>query len=254
MRKPFFLCHLYSHDMNIYGDRGNVISLAKRLEWRGFDVVIETINIGDRIDPLRCDLVFAGGGQDDQQHVVALDLRSWNGAVLHDLAEQNVPMLLVCGTYQLFGHWFRTGDGREIRGIGLLDVHTMAGQRRLIGDTLVESTITGVPRTLVGFENHSGQTFLGPGCRPLGRVLLGGGNNGQDGYEGAVYRMVHGTYLHGPILPKNPWLTDYLLGAALSRIGIDEPLASLEDRWEDQAHTSIVQRVRRRGRRASGVV
>ena len=240
--------------MNIYGDRGNVIALTRRLEWRGFEVIVETINIGDRIDPRRCDLVFAGGGQDDQQYVVAEDLRANNGNILRDLAEDNVPMLLVCGTYQLFGHWFRTGDGREIRGIGILDAHTIAGRRRLIGDTLVESSISGTPRSLVGFENHSGQTFLGPGCRPLGEVQLGGGNNGQDGHEGAVYRQVHGTYLHGPVLPKNPWLTDYLLSAALARHGHTEPLEVLENRWETEAHSAIIERVMRRGRRASGVV
>ncbi len=254
MRRPFYLSHLYSHDMNIYGDRGNVIALTKRLQWRGFEVIVEEINIGDRLDPRRCDLVFAGGGQDDQQHVVAEELRLWNGAILRDLADSGVPMLLVCGTYQLFGHWFRTGDGREIEGIGLLDLHTIAGKRRLIGDSLVDSTIGDGSRTLVGFENHSGQTFLGPKCAPLGKVLVGGGNNGQDGREGAVYRNVHGTYLHGPILPKNPWFTDYLLGAALARQGMNEPLDPLDDRWEMRAHSTIVDRVRRRGRRASGVV
>jgi CobQ-like glutamine amidotransferase family enzyme len=163
-------------------------------------------------------------------------------------------MLLVCGTYQLFGHYFRTGDGGEIAGIGLLDMHTVAGRRRMIGDQVVTCPVEdGTTRELVGFENHSGQTFLGAGCRPLGRVKTGG-NNGQDGGEGAVYRQVHATYLHGPVLPKNPWLGDRLIGAALRRRGAREPLAPLDDSVEAEAHRRIAERVARRGRRASGVV
>src|SRR5207245_415372 len=133
--------------------------------------------------------------------------------VLRDLAEDGLPMLLVCGTYQLFGHYFRTGGGGEIEGIGLLDLHTVAGPRRMIGDQVVTCPLEdGTTRTLVGFENHSGLTYLGTGCRPLGQVGSGG-NNGRDGQEGAVYRQVHGTYLHGPVLPKNPWLADRLIAA-----------------------------------------
>jgi CobQ-like glutamine amidotransferase family enzyme len=248
------LWHLYPSDMNIYGDRGNVIALAQRARWRGIDVELHSCDVGDRIDADHCDLVFAGGGQDDQQFVVARDLAGPNGAALRELAETDAPMLLVCGTYQLFGHYFRTGSGDEIRGIGLLDLHTVAGARRMIGDQVALCPLEdGTTHELVGFENHSGQTFLGPGCRPLGRVKIGG-NNGQDRGEGAVYRRVHGTYLHGPVLPKNPWLADRLIESALRRRGERGPLAPLDDRAEVEAHDRIVERVGKQGRRASGVV
>jgi CobQ-like glutamine amidotransferase family enzyme len=248
------LWHLYPQDMNIYGDRGNVIALAQRARWRGIEVELHACDVGDRIDAERCDLVFAGGGQDDQQFAVARDLAGPNGAALREIAEADVPMLLVCGTYQLFGHYFKTGGGAEIKGIGVLDLHTVAGRRRMIGDQVVTCRLDeDRARTLVGFENHSGQTYLGGGCRPLGRVGSGG-NNGGDGQEGAVYRQVHGTYLHGPVLPKNPWLADRLIAAALRRRGAAEPLPPLDDRAEEAAHQRIVERVARQGRRASGVV
>jgi len=247
------LWHLYPQDMNIYGDRGNVIALAERARWRGIEVELHACDVGDRLDAERCDLIFAGGGQDAQQFAVADDLRGAKAAALRELAEDDAPMLLVCGTYQLFGHYFRTGEG-EIEGIGLLDLHTVSGRRRMIGDQVVTCQLDdGPPRTLVGFENHSGQTFLGAGCQPLGRVR-GGGNNGQDDGEGALYRQVHGTYLHGPLLPKNPWLADRLLAAALRRRGHREPLAPLDDAAEEAAHRHIVERIARQGRRASGVV
>jgi CobQ-like glutamine amidotransferase family enzyme len=249
--------HLYPQDMNIYGDRGNVIALQRRARWRGIDAVVRSADVGEPIEPEAVDLVFAGGGQDDQQVAVARDLQGRKGEQLRELAEDDAPMLLVCGTYQLFGHYFRTGGGDELPGIGLLDLHTVAGRRRLIGDALVEAEVElpdGSPGTLVGFENHSGQTFLGPGCRRLGRVVVGGGNNGQDGGEGAVHRWVHGTYLHGPVLPKNPWLTDRLIEQALRRRGWRGELPRLDDREEVAAHRTVAERTRRGGRRDSGVV
>jgi hypothetical protein len=240
--------------MNIYGDRGNVISLTQRAAWRGIEVEVHGLDVGGRIDAERCDLVFAGGGQDDQQVGVARDLAGPNGQALRELAEDDVPMLLVCGTYQLFGHYFRPGGGAaELRGIGVLDMHTVAGPKRNIGDQVVECAVDGTTRTLVGFENHSGQTFLGTDLRPLGRVKSGG-NNGKDGGEGALDRQVHGTYLHGPVLPKNPWLTDRLIEAALRRKGHREPLPPLPSQEEEAAHRHIVERIARQGRRASGVV
>lgn len=247
------VCHLYPQDMNIYGDRGNVLTLVRRASWRGVDVEVRTVDVGERIPADDVDVLFAGGGQDNQQVAVARDLRGPNGDILRELAEQDAPMLLVCGTYQLFGHYFRTGEGQELPGIGLFDMHTRAGPRRMIGDTLVSAELDGAATTLVGFENHSGQTFLGSDCRPLGRVIVGGGNNGRDGGEGAVYRQVHGTYLHGPVLPKNPWLADRLIAAGLRRRGHAEPLAPLDDSIERTAHRMIADRIRRRGRRSSGV-
>ena len=246
--------------MNIYGDRGNVIALSERARWRGLDVEVVAPELGEPIDAEQVDLVFAGGGQDDHQINVSRDLAGRNGAVLRELADDEVPMLLVCGTYQLFGRYFRTGDGVELPGIGILDAHTVAGRRRMIGDALVEGELEEIgaagnaDRRLIGFENHSGQTFLGAGCRRLGRTLVGGGNNGRDGGEGAVYREVHGSYLHGPLLPKNPWLADHLIAAALRRRGHVEPLAPLEDSAEQWAREAMIDRLGRRGRRASGVV
>jgi CobQ-like glutamine amidotransferase family enzyme len=253
---PLRIWHLYSREMNIYGDRGNVIALTQRARWRGIEVEVRMPELGERIDAELVDLVFAGGGQDDHQVSVSKDLAGPNGRALRELAEDDTPMLLVCGTYQLFGHYFRTGAGDELAGIGLLDAHTVAGKRRMIGDTLIETELDGATpgRSLVGFENHSGQTFLGSGCRRLGRVAVGGGNNGRDGGEGAVYRQVHGTYLHGPILPKNPFLTDRLIAAALHRRGWRGELSPLDDSAEQWAHDAIVERIRGRGRRASGVV
>lgn len=250
---PIHIWHLYPEDMNIYGDRGNVIALMQRARWRGLEIELHELDVGGTLDPEHCDLVFGGGGQDDQQVGVARDLAGPNGAALRDLAEADVPMLLVCGTYQLFGHRFLTG-GDILPGIGLLDMETRAGSRRMIGDQVATCSFEGEPpRTLVGFENHSGQTFLGSGCRPLGRVREGG-NNGADGGEGALYREVHGTYLHGPLLPKNPWLADRLLAAALRYAGVEAPLAPLDDAAEEAAHQRIVSRTARQGRRGSGAV
>jgi len=242
------LWHLYPEEMNIYGDRGNVIALTRRLAWRGHEVLVRRLDVGGRLDSRDCHLVFGGGGQDDQQFAVMESLRA-NGDILRGLAADGVPMLLVCGLYQLFGHVFRTGDGRELAGIGALDLTTTAGRERMIGNVVVEAHVAGQSFTVVGFENHSGQTYLGKGVRPLGRVLRGGGNNGRDGGEGALDHHIVGTYLHGPILPKNPKLADLLLAWALQSVGVSEGLAPLDDRLEARAHDGIVERVM--GRRAS---
>jgi CobQ-like glutamine amidotransferase family enzyme len=235
------LWHLYPQDMNIYGDRGNVIALVERARWRGIEVELHGCDVGDRLDAEHCDLIFAGGGQDAQQFAVAGDLRGAKAATLRELAEDDAPMLLVCGTYQLFGHYFRTGEG-EIEGIGLLDLHTVAGRRRMIGDQVVTCQLDdGPPRTLVGFENHSGQTFLGAGCQPLGRVR-GGGNNGQDGTAGVIYKRAYGCYLHGSLLPKNPRLGDLLLSQALERRHGPVELPKLDDSLESLAHSSATER------------
>jgi CobQ-like glutamine amidotransferase family enzyme len=167
--------------MNIYGDRGNVIVLQQRARWRGINVEVHTADVGDPLDLDQVDLVFAGGGQDDQQIAVARDLQGRKGQQLRELAEDDAPMLLVCGTYQLFGRFFRTGTGNELPGIGVFDAHTVAGTRRLIGDALVETEIGLAPSTLVGFENHSGQTFLGSGCRRLGRTATMAGRERSTG-------------------------------------------------------------------------
>lgn len=238
MSRPLLtIVHLYPAEMNIYGDRGNVITLRRRLEWRDIDARVLEIGPGERLEPLDADIVFGGGGQDAGQVVVAEDLRSRSEG-LHAAAADGVVMLAICGTYQLLGHRFVTAEGEDLEGIGLFDLHTAAGEDRLIGNVVVESPFG----RLVGFENHGGRTHLAPGQDPLGRVLKGHGNNGKSGEEGALTGSVFGTYLHGPVLPKNPALADELIGRALlRRYGIGE-LTPLDDALEQQAATSAAAR------------
>ncbi|SRR5579884_276674 len=247
------ITHLYPELMNVYGDRGNILALARRCEWRGIEVREEAATLGDRLNPGALDLVFFGGGQDREQEVVAPDLQVTKAEALREAAEAGVTMLLVCGGYQLLGKFFRTHTGTEIPGVGVLDAWTIAGPRRLIGNVVVRCDWDPQRRTLVGFENHSGQTFLGPACQPLGSVLVGGGNNGTDGQEGAIYRNVFGCYLHGSLLPKNPWFADELLRRALARrYGPEVTLAPLDDRLEVQAHDAVARRARQLRRVRSG--
>jgi CobQ-like glutamine amidotransferase family enzyme len=248
------LGHLYPELMNTYGDRGNIIALARRSEWRGIRLHVEPLSLGDTIDPARYDLFFFGGGQDREQALVADDLRATKADALRAAVEDGAIVLAVCGGYQLLGREFRTGDGAGLEGIGVLDAWTIAGSQRFIGNCLVRCDFGDGDRLLVGFENHSGRTHLGPGCAPLGRVEIGAGNNGEDGTEGAVYRDVYGCYLHGSLLPKNPWFADHLLRRALTRrFGPEAPFAALDDRLENQAHHSVRERVQRVGRAALGV-
>jgi CobQ-like glutamine amidotransferase family enzyme len=248
------LGHLYPELMNTYGDRGNILALQRRAAWRGITLRVEGLSLGDRLDPQAYDLFFFGGGQDREQAVVAADLVARKGAGLREAVEAGAVVLAICGGYQLLGHEFRTASGEVLPGVGVLDVWTVAGDRRHIGNCVVRCTLTGEERLLVGFENHSGKTYLGPGCAPLGRVEIGAGNNGEDGTEGAVYRAAYGCYLHGSLLPKNPWFADHLLRQALvRRYGPEAPFPALDDRLEEQAQRSVLERVRRIGRAAIGV-
>ena len=216
--------------MNIYGDMGNIITFIKRLEWRGFRAQILPVEIGERVDWQSIDLVFGGGGQDSGQLVVGADLLK-RGPHLRELAEDGVPMLVICGLYQLFGREFITFSGKRIAGVEVFKASTQAGKARMIGNIVVKSTMG----ELVGFENHSGQTRLDSGQESLGRVQKGSGNNLKSGEEGAVTQSAIGTYLHGPILPKNPKLADHLLLRAMQRrYGIDE-LQPLDDAVETVA-------------------
>jgi CobQ-like glutamine amidotransferase family enzyme len=212
MAKPITLLHLYARDMNIYGDLGNVLTIQRRLEWHGYDPKIISYNPGDAF-PSDVDIVLGGGGQDSGQDTIMEDLQAI-GPKLRHLADDNVPMLMVCGLYQLFGKFFKTQDGHIIKGIGLLDCKTYAGNERLIGNIITESQEFG---EIIGYENHSGQTFLGSNTEAFGKVLRGAGNNGKDGLEGARYKNIIGTYLHGSILPKNPALADFLIEKAVTR-------------------------------------
>ncbi len=224
------IAHLYPGQMNIYGDRGNILSLRKRLEWRGIGAEVTEVGPGDEFDPADHDIVFGGGGQDVGQVVVAEDLVA-RGDDLRAAAEHGVVMLVICGTYQLFGHRFVTADDEPLPGIGIFDMETEGGDGRLIGNAIVETEIG----PLVGFENHGGRTLLGSGQQPLGRVLQGHGNNGSSRDEGAISHNVFGTYLHGPLLPKNPHLTDELLRRALARRFGIEDLDPLDDTIEGAA-------------------
>ncbi len=210
------IIQLYPKDMNLYGDWGNTLVLKKRLEWRGFSVEIIDHNPGDATDFSTGDIFVGGGGQDAGQLAIQDDLLS-RGEELKTLANDGVPMLLICGMYQLFGRQFVTNDGSIIRGIGVLPVETTAGEERLIGNITLESDQFGA---IVGYENHSGQTFLDDTVQPLGKVVRGAGNNTTNGTEGVQFNNVIATYLHGSLLPKNPTIADFLIAKALKRRGI----------------------------------
>jgi len=245
-RKTFIVGWLYPDLMNIYGDRGNILTLLKRAEWRDYDAGVVELGRGitSRMDEV--DVFFFGGGQDREQALVYQDLVESKQAPLSRAAASGAGILAVCGGYQLLGHYYQTAEGERFPGIGLIDVRTEAGRRRFIGDVVVDAALVDIePATLVGFENHSGRTYLGPQAKPLGRVRLGFGNNGEDHTEGCLQGGVIGTYLHGSLLPKNPQLADYLIRSALRRRGGGE-LAPLDDSAELAAHERILERAPRR--------
>ncbi len=249
------ICHLYPDLMNIYGDRGNIIALRRRAEWAGLEVALRRVAPGERADFAACDILFFGGGQDKEQAWVAQDLAEVQAPSLRAAVADGLVVLAVCGGYQLLGRYFRTGTGTVLPGIEVFDAWTLAGRRRSIGDAIVRSELGGRARTLVGFENHSGRTYLGEGAAPLGRVLVGGGNNAEDGLEGAVYRNAVGTYLHGSLLPKNPWLTDLLIRRAVERrYGASAGLGPVDDAVEMAAHEAVIARIRARGKVESGAI
>lgn len=236
------LCHLYPQELNIYADRGNIAVLRRRLEWRGLALQVTEAGIGDPI-PADHDLYYLGGGQDRDQLAVADDLPRTKADALRSATSDGAVLLAVCGGYQLAGHGYTAVDGARMPGISLLDADTVAGPTRLIGDLVIEADLDGERRRVVGFENHAGRTTLGPGSRPLGRVVSGHGNNDTDGGEGAVTGRMIGTYLHGPLLPKNPWLADLVLSWALEHAtGTRPDLEPLPDDLEAEAFTAAVAR------------
>lgn len=246
--------HLYPDTMGLYGDRGNIITLVRRSLWRNIEVEVIPLSAGETVAPERFDLLFFGGGADREQAMLGDDLMQVKAEGIRAAAETDVVILAVCGGYQLLGKYFRTLQGEEIPGLGILDAWTIAGARRSIGNVVVEALTGPVGQTLVGFENHSGQTFLGAGCTPLARVLQGSGNNGRDRTEGAVYRQVYGSYLHGSLLPKNPALADHLILQALRRRDPTlQRLQPLDDALEWRAHESVIARARKLGSRQTGV-
>ena len=292
------VAHLYPEQMNIYGDRGNILALTQRCAWRGIEVEVRQVGVGVDVDWLELDLAFFGGGQDSGQALIAGDFVRRHGPPLRAAIADGLVLLAICGGYQLLGEYFLTHNGEQLPGIGALDLHTVGGDVRLIGNIVVEANLAettndqrpmttdhrppttentpssfvgrsslAAPTTnhrspinestpssfvvrrsslvrLVGFENHSGRTYLGPGVRPLGRVLVGHGNNGEDGAEGCVYRNTFGCYMHGSLLPKNPQLTDHLIGLALRRrYGMGATLVPLDDDLELRAQRTMVERL-----------
>jgi CobQ-like glutamine amidotransferase family enzyme len=235
------VCALYPELMNIYADRGNIAVLKARCEWRGIGFDVVSASLGDALDPAAHDLFYLGGGQDRDQVAVAGDMVATKQGALHAAADRGAVVLAVCGGYQLLGHSYQLGD-EELPGVGLVDLHTVREPGpRLIGNCAIEADLGGGEHVIAGFENHGGRTYLGAGERPLGRVIAGHGNNGRDGHEGVRRGNVIGTYLHGPLLPKNAWLADRLIELAL---GIElEPLP--DDSLEDAAHAAA--------KRAAGV-
>src|SRR5438876_2645457 len=242
---PLRLIHLYPDLMSVYGDRGNVLALVRRAEWRGIEIQVTPLSVGDTLDPSEADLIFFGGGQDREQEVVSPDFLRQKGEAVRQAVEDGAALLSVCGGYQLLGQSYTTVDGQELPGAGLFDVRSVPGPKRHIGNVLIETHLDDQRRTLVGFENHSGRTYLGRGVQPLGRAVVGAGNNGEDHTEGAVYQGAIGCYLHGSLLPKNPWLADRLLTIALRhRSGEPVELQLLDDRLEEDAHEAVAARIR----------
>jgi lipid II isoglutaminyl synthase (glutamine-hydrolysing) len=248
--KSLSVGHLFPDYLNIYADRGNIAVLTGRAAWRGYQLEVQALGAGSEIRPGAHDLYYVGGGQDREQALIAPELARL-GPALHEAFEGGAAFLAVCGGYQLLGRYYRDQSGEELPGVGLLPLHTVAGTRRMIGDVLLECELEpGRPQTLAGFENHAGRTILDPGANPLGRVVAGFGNDGESGYEGCRVGRAIGTYLHGPLLPRNPWLADWLLAQAIAhRTGEVPSFEALSDQLERQAHAVSARRAETRGGR-----
>jgi len=242
--------HLYPDYLNIYADRGNIAVLARRAAWRGHELEVQNISVGAPVEPGEHDLLYVGGGQDREQALVAEDLAG-KAVGVRAAVDGGAAVLAVCGGYQLLGRSYRDLQGEDLPGIGVFPLETVAGETRMIGDVLLECELEpGVVRALAGFENHAGRTYLDPGAEPLGRVVAGFGNDGESGLEGCRVGRAVGTYLHGPLLPRNPWFADWVLAQALAhRLGEPPVFEALPDELEQQAHAVSAGRARSRGGR-----
>ncbi|HEY7349522.1 MAG TPA: hypothetical protein VH599_14495 [Ktedonobacterales bacterium] len=234
------ICHLYPSLLSVAGDRGNLFSIQRRCDWRGIKTEVREVEVGEMSDFSQYDLILSHGGADREMQLAARDLLK-KGAALKDAVEAGSVFLAVCAAYQLLGHEYRPFRGDPLPGIGLLDLKTEGGSERFMTHLAMECDFSGQQQVMVGFENHSGRTYLGPDAKPLGKVVAGWGNNGRDGYEGAIYKHVYGTYLHGPVLPKNPWFTDYLIKVGLEhRYGGPIALSALDNKAEEAAHAAAL--------------
>ena len=249
MKEKLTIGWLYPQLMNTYGDRGNIIVLTKRAQWRDIEVEVKYLNEGFAVKDLKsCDLLFMGGAQDKQQQIVSKDLGKEKVTALKEMIEDEIPGLYICGAYQFLGKYYKEADGTMIQGLGIFDLHTEnpgADVKRLIGNIAVDFIDEhGKLQTLVGFENHGGRTYLGKTLKPLGHVVQGFGNNDDDKTEGAIYKNSFGSYMHGPILPKNPFLADLLIQKALEKkLGEKVALKRLDDTLEETAHDAILKRI-----------
>lgn len=236
------ICHLYPDILNLYGDRGNVLCMEKRLTWRGIDVTTAGVSIGETLRAADYDLFFIGGGQDFEQEVLLGDLAAGKGREIRAAVEDGKTFLAICGGYQILGSYYKTWDGIQCDFLGALDLYTIGCKERMIGNYMFTcDDLDGA--AIVGFENHSGKTYLGNSVRPMGRVLAGHGNNGEDGSEGARYQNVFATYSHGCLLPKNPSLCDWILTTALREKYGEAQLEPLDDTLENNAHAYMERRL-----------
>jgi CobQ-like glutamine amidotransferase family enzyme len=233
---------MYPDLMNLYGDRGNLICLKKRMEWYGLDCDIKNINLEDRLDFGQIDMIFMGGGSDREQGLVYHDLLRKSDQLMAEI-ESGLPMLCVCGAYQLLGLYYKSTDGTVLDGLGFFPFYTLGKKGRLIGNILIEAEINGEIQTVVGFENHGGRTYFeGKDLQGLGRVIKGQGNNGEDKIEGLKFNNLIGTYLHGPLLPKNPAIADFYIQAMVERRGIILS-EKLDDSIENIAHEQVKRKI-----------
>ena len=237
------ICHLYPDVLNLYGDRGNIACIKKRLAWRGIGCAVTELPLGAKDDLTGYDLFFIGGGQDFEQQVLLEDLHRGKDREIKAAIEDGLPFLTICGGYQMLGSYYETYDGQRCDFIGALDLYTVGAVQRMIGNYKFQCEESAGGSIVVGFENHSGKTWLGRGVEPLGKVLSGFGNNGQDGTEGAHYKNVFATYSHGTLLPKNPAFCDHLLLTALERKYGKAELAPLDDSAELLAHDEMCRRL-----------
>ena len=242
------ICHLYPDILNLYGDRGNIITMKRRLEGRGIKVNIDECSIGQPLNADKYDIFFIGGGQDFEQEVLLRDLSSGKAQDIRTAVEEEKTFLAICGGYQMLGEYYKTWDGVQLDFIGAIGVHTIGAKERMIGNYRFRTTPESGDTVVVGFENHSGKTYLSEQVAPLGMMLSGNGNNGEDKTEGARYKNVFGTYSHGSLLPKNPVLCDFILQTALNhRYDGAEPLAPLDDTLELNAHRYMQERLSHNG-------